>query len=60
MVVVKVDVYGYGVVEILRVFVKNGVSMFVVVIIDEVLQLRYFNFDVFILILGFILFEFFE
>lgn len=37
MVVVKVDVYGYGVVEILRVFVKNGVSMFVVVIIDEVL-----------------------
>ncbi|WAM37033.1 alanine racemase [Caldicellulosiruptor acetigenus] len=57
MAVVKADAYGHGAVEISRVLVKNGVSMLAVAIIDEALQLRHFNFDVPILILGFTPFE---
>ena len=57
MAVVKADAYGHGAIEVSRVLVRNGINMLAVAIIDEALQLRHYNFDVPILILGFTPFE---
>ncbi|WAM34540.1 alanine racemase [Caldicellulosiruptor morganii] len=57
MAVVKADAYGHGAIEVSRVLVKNGINMLAVAIIDEAMQLRHYNFDVPILILGFTPFE---
>ncbi|WP_164742595.1 MULTISPECIES: alanine racemase [Caldicellulosiruptor] len=57
MAVVKADAYGHGAIEVSRVLVKNGINMLAVAIIDEALQLRHYNFDIPILILGFTPFE---
>ena len=57
MAVVKADAYGHGAIEVSRVLVRNGINMLAVAIIDEALQLRHYNFDIPILILGFTPFE---
>ncbi|MEZ0536249.1 alanine racemase [Caldicellulosiruptoraceae bacterium PP1] len=58
MAVVKADAYGHGVLQISKILTKNGINMLAVAIIDEALQLRHFNIDNNILILGFTPFEF--
>lgn len=60
MVVVKVNVYGYGDVEIVKVVFDVGVLCLVVVILDEVILLCKKGLKVFILVFGVVFLEYVE